>query len=187
MEDWLVDAQKGFDALDPKQPTVIIALSMGSFLATMLAAQHPQRIAGLVLLSPAFVLQRPARITTFFARLGLHLIVPMLPKMGGSDICDKEARRKNPSYRRIPLKALAEFGRLCDAATRKLKDLKSPVFVAFGMKEHTVAIEATRQVLNALGSGAPQVAYFKRSAHILPLDFDQEELLKKIFAFIETL
>jgi carboxylesterase len=107
--------------------------------------------------------------------------------MGGSDICDQEARRKNPSYRRIPLKALAEFGRLCGTATPKLKDVKSPVFVAFGTKEHTVAIEATRKVLGALGSGEPQVIYLQRSAHILPLDFDKEELLKKIFAFIETL
>lgn len=167
--DWL-DCARAYDS------DIIVGLSMGGLLASVIAAEQPK--AKLILLSPAFFLQPLGRFLISASKLGLWRVLKSIPKAAGSDIADPVARAKSQAYREIPLKALLEFDRLRKQALKALPQITCPVFSFFGAHDHTVNVrKASSCVKNPV--------ILKRSAHVLPLDYDQKELIAQCLGILE--
>lgn len=168
--DWL-DAVRHYDS------DIIVGMSMGGLLAVCMAAERP--ISKLILLSPAFFLQPFGRFGAWAAEHGLAHILSSFPKKAGSDIADPVARSKSQAYQEVPLKALVQFEQLRQSAIRVLPKVTCPVFSFFGAKDHTVDIKkASLLVKNPV--------IFERSAHVLPLDYDQKELISQCLKILEN-
>jgi pimeloyl-ACP methyl ester carboxylesterase len=75
------------DSLAPGRKVVLVGHSYGGLLATELARQHPDRIAGLVLVDPATISQRHAYIAADRARVLADdkALMGMLPAAMGAD------------------------------------------------------------------------------------------------------
>ena len=57
--DWYGEVERAFEALANQVDTVVVCgLSMGGALALRVAADHPERVAGLVLVNPAVTTER---------------------------------------------------------------------------------------------------------------------------------
>src|SRR5262249_46953134 len=99
--DWEAGAAAALDALRARCDRVAIAgLSMGGLLAARLAFLRTQQIDALALMSVPLWLPRPvARSVPALARLGWPRSVP---KVGGSDVRDRAAKRANPCYHEFP-------------------------------------------------------------------------------------
>jgi lipase len=90
---WTIDANVAAlaDVLDdqPDDPVVIVAHSFGSAVAMQLAAAHPDRVAGLVLLDPAVGLD---------GRWMLEIADAMLASPDYSDAAEARAAKTNGSW-----------------------------------------------------------------------------------------
>lgn len=169
MEHWL-ECARSYEA------DIIIGLSMGGLLATILATERP--VSKLILLSPAFYLRSPGRFAACVSRFGLWRLVPMIRKMAGSDIADPVARSKSQALPVVPIKALLEFNRLRLRALLALPRITCPVYSFFGKQDHTVDIQKASALLK-------NPVIFERSAHILPIDYDQKELIAQCLKILE--
>jgi len=186
-EEWIQFSQKTLDEFDRNAPRVIVALSMGTFIATVLAANKSNQISGLVLLAPAFALQRPGRLGVILSKLGLYKILRFLHKTNGSDIQDPEARSENNAYKQIPLRSLVQFEELRKVALQKLKDVTCPVFLGFGAHDQTVDNVQAAKELESLSSKRVERHDYPRSGHVITVDFDREMLSADVVRFIESL
>ncbi|MEI6805822.1 MAG: alpha/beta fold hydrolase [Myxococcaceae bacterium] len=169
MADW-IDCAQSYDS------DMIVGLSMGGLLAILLAAQKPK--SKLILLSPAFALQPLARLGILLARSGLTRFIETLPKPAGSDIADPAARARSQAYQEVPLKGLIEFDRVRQQALLALPKVTCPVFSFFGARDHTVDVDRSSKLVS-------NPVIFEHSAHILPLDYDQKELISQCLKILE--
>ena len=167
--DW-IDCAKSYDS------DVIVGLSMGALLAVILAAERPK--SKLILLSPAFYLKPIGRLTAWACQKGLWRMIKSIPKTAGSDIADPVARAKSQAYHEISLKGLVEFDWLRKQAIQALPQVSCPMYSFFGAKDHTVDIVKSSALLK-------DSVIFERSAHILPLDYDQKELISQCLKILE--
>jgi len=186
-QEWIDLGQRALNELNGDGPRVIVALSMGCFIATALAADKSNRVDGLVLLAPAFTLQGLGRLGVWFSQLGFHRLRRFVEKSSGSDILDPAARRANKSYKQIPVLSLIQFERLRKFALQKIKEVSCPVFLGFGAQDHTVDNEKAAAELKRLSSSRVERHDYANSAHIVTVDYDHEALFSDVTRFIENL
>ncbi len=158
-----------------QEADVIVGLSMGGLLSVIAAAKRPPQ--KLILLSPAFYLRTPGKLLALAANCGLGSLVRAIPKAAGSDIAEPKAKAASKAYREISLKALREFDAVRRQALAVLPTLKIKPHVFFGAHDHTVDTEASAALFD-------DSVILGNSAHILPVDYDQKELIKQCLAIL---
>lgn len=169
VESWL-------SSIRPDLSDVIIGLSMGALLAILLAAERP--VSKLILISPAFILKPFPKLGVWGARLGLAHFLKTVPKTAGSDIEDPAGKAACKAYREVPLKALLQFDLVRQRAIQALPAVQCPIYSFFGAKDHTVDVPKSAVFVK-------NPVIFEHSAHILPLDYDQKELISQCLKILE--
>ena len=154
---------------------VMIGLSMGGLLSVIAAAKKPPK--KLILLSPAFYLRTGGRALSLAAEYGLGRLVRAIPKAAGSDIAEPLAKAASKAYPEVSLKALCEFNIARKRALDVLPELSVKPHVFFGAHDHTVDVGASAALF-------AEPIIFSKSAHILPVDYDQKELIKQCLAIL---
>ena len=182
---WYESVIEGFERLLAfGDPIVVVGLSMGALLAVRLATDQPEAVAGLAMLSPAFFLPRGIR-------LALRLLRPLgrddrlyLRSSGGSDLHDTGARRIHPGSRLISLRAALSLIELSDYVRPKLRDLKQPVLIIHGRRDHTCPFEKnTRFVTRNLGSSQWRLVALDASFHVITVDTEKARVAQELIDF----
>ena len=97
--DWYGEVERAFEALANRVDTVVVCgLSMGGALALRLAADHPDRVAGLVLVNPAVRTDRKD------VKL-LPVLKHVIPSMPGIANDIKKPGVQEHGYTKTPLRA----------------------------------------------------------------------------------
>src|SRR5512137_1186215 len=111
--DWVEGARAVLLDLPPARRTLVVGSSMGAMVACALAAEHPERVDGLALLAPAMELTRAGRLGAWLAvHTPLARVMPVIPKRGGSDVADPEARAANPCMDGVPLASVGQLAEM---------------------------------------------------------------------------
>ena len=183
---WIAAAGEALASLPLVKPRIVIGFSMGGLLATLLAVSHPEQVDKLVLIAPAFHLRFYGKLAVFLSKMqiGHGWFVPKGQK--GGDILDVDARKKNPSYDKTPVKALTQLSCLIQKATQNLSQISCPTLALFGKKDRTVHSLKTARLLQKNIASPYSQWFFERSAHVIPLDFDRDELIERILIFCES-
>jgi carboxylesterase len=186
--DWYSSAGAAADEIAGRcERVVAIGLSMGALLALHLAHERPGQITGLVLLSSA--LRVSSRWSGVIGRL--RFSTPLLPlrlrfiAKPSSDIADPEARRRQPGYRRIPLRAVAELDALQRRVRRLLPDLHQPALVIHARQDHTAPLENLR-LLRRL-PGLHKVVVLEESYHVITVDREKQRVAEEVVGFLDHL
>ncbi|MBI5608825.1 MAG: alpha/beta fold hydrolase [Deltaproteobacteria bacterium] len=176
--DWRASAQAALDWLNGHCTTVhIVGFSMGSLLATLLAAeQEPARRGKVVLLAPAFAL-RPVERTAIlaFQRLGWQPILRARP-----------AVVPGPRYDAMPLRSVAQLLELQEFVADRVQPLAQPVLVVHGDRDSTIqAGRALRAVRQVLGS-EPRLRLVRDGEHLLLLGPQSATIASEIMEFLAS-
>jgi carboxylesterase len=119
-EAWIEAARDALDALGETHARVyVLGLSLGGLIALRLAAE--QEVAGLLVMAAPLDLGR-------LVRWGVPRLagwIQSIPKHAA--IRDPEARRRHPSYRRMPLRAVAELLELQEEVRAGLGRVTAPI------------------------------------------------------------
>jgi carboxylesterase len=177
-QDWYGTVDTALTDLRSHCSAVFVAgLSMGGALALRLALEHPQDVAGLVLVNPAVRLEDPR----------LHLlpvirrIVPSFPGIA-SDI--KKPGSTELAYDRTPLNALASMISLHGDVAPRLGRVTQPLLLLRSLEDHVVPASSSRLILDSVGSTDLTEIVLEDSYHVATLDNDAERIVKESLAFI---
>lgn len=175
--DWLADGRAALmDLAKEARQVVIVGLSMGGLVALNLAADHPDVVAGLVVLTPAMRFSDPLAPFTPL----LKGIFPFWPSP--NSFADPVLAKNCTNYTRFPTATaghLIAFGRETEM---RLPQVKVPVTVLYSRKDTIVHPGVVKLLQDNLGSAVKEVVYFDRSGHEMLQDCEAEA----VTAAIET-
>jgi len=179
-DDWSAEAEAALARLaarvGPEGRVVVAGQSMGGTLTAWLGARHPE-LAGLVCINTA-VEPPPEELL----QMGRDMVADgetLLPAVG-SDIANPDAIET--SYPATPIApALSMMAALSDLRPR-LGDITSPMLVITSRQDHVVD-PSQSDTLAASVSGPVERVWFDRSYHVITLDYDGEEVARRVVEF----
>ena len=185
--DWVGGARDALASLGETRRTLVVGSSMGALVACTLAAENPGRVDGVALLAPALELQPLGKLAGWLARnTPVAGYVPQIPKGGGSDVGDPQARAANPCMESIPFRAVGELLAFQAHVDALLPRVRCPALVVAGALDGTVTVAGARRMAGRLGGGARFVV-LPRSRHLVGIDFERERVAADVASFLESI
>jgi carboxylesterase len=187
-DDWVSGARSAlFELSDATARRVVVGgLSMGALLATHLAAEHPERVAGLIALANAtrLCLPSPALILALCERLRPFGNNGFYVPKSGADIRDIEARRRHLTYDVTPIRSAVEVLRAGRQVRAELSRVTCPTLVIHGALDQVCPVGNAARFAHALGTKDVDVAIMPRSGHIVSADADRAEVARLTEGFL---
>ena len=182
---WYQSVVDGFERLRQfGDPIVVIGQSAGAVLATRLALDQNDEVAGLVLLGPAFFLN-------FWSSTALRLLQKLGPIAGkiylhssGPDIHDAAARRVHPRTPLMPLSAAVNLYQLSASVRPRLDKVSQPTLIIHGGQDHTCPLKNVDFLMAHLGSNDKRSVILENSFHVISVDIDKERVAEEAIGFV---
>lgn len=179
-QDWAAELERAtLDVLSRCDTVVVVGLSMGGTLATLMAERHPE-ISGLFLVNPAFTMKDPRLL----ALPVLHRVLPSVPAIAG-DI--KKPGVREDAYDRTPLRALYSQTKLWKQVTEDLPTVTMPVTLCHSPEDHVVPPACSDLFLERVGSQDVRDVVLENSYHVATLDHDAELVEQELLGFVRRL
>jgi carboxylesterase len=177
--DWLDSARSHLHRLRAECDRVfVVGLSLGGLLALALAEEEP--VDALVVIGTPLKLYHPLAFLTPL----IKCVRPLARKPHGSDIRDDAARRRHPSYDRMPMNSVCELQRLQRRVRPRLAQITAPILVAHGAHDHTANPADAATIRDSVSSEVREYILLASSAHIVPVDADGPELAIAVADFL---
>ena len=180
-QDWYAELDRALILLHERCDDVfVMGLSMGGTLAIRLAEEHPDRIAGLVLVNPSLLTKRPDRLLLPV----LRWIVPTWPGIG-SDI--KKDGSVELAYDREPVRAAYQLSKLWLTTRADLDRVVAPVLVFRSTEDHVVEPDSCALLRDRVASSDVREVLLENSYHVATLDNDAPTIFEGSIAFVREL
>lgn len=169
-QEWYAVVENALYELSARCDTVVVmGLSMGGCLALRLAENHPDDVAGLVLVNPS-VLTRRKQMKLLpvmrFALASRRGVAGDIRKPGVREI----------SYDRTPLRALYSLTQLWRVTRADLGKVRAPLLVLRSAVDHVVEAESTAAVVAGVSSPVVREEVLTLGWHVATLDYDAERI-----------
>ena len=177
-DDWYGEIARVFDLLCLDHDAVVVGgLSMGGALALRVAADHPDRVAGVVVVNAAVATKR---LDVKLLPVLKH-VVPSFPGIG-NDI--KKAGGDEHCYDRTPLKAIHSMMRAWKPLIEDLPKVTAPLLYFRSAEDHVVD-DASQPIITSRVSSRDIVERrLPESFHVATLDNDAEQIFEESAEFV---
>ncbi len=177
-DDWYAELTRAFEALAAEHDAVVVAgLSMGGALVLQLAADHAERISGVVVVNPAVASKR---LDVKLLPVLKH-VVASFPGLA-NDI--KLAGADEHGYTRTPLKAIHSLMRAWPSLISDLPKVTSPILYLRSTEDHVVDEASQPIITSKVSSRDVTVVPLTESYHVATLDNDAQKIFDLSAAFI---
>jgi carboxylesterase len=181
-QDWADAVEHAFDTLRLRCPRVaMVGQSLGGLLSLHLAARRPEVAAVATLAAPLWLEGLGRRVAAWAERGALRRL-KALPKLYGSDVRDARARAENPCYDAIPLNALGELLRFMRVVEAELPELRRPVLVLHGRRDHTAPVACATRI--AERARAVRTRILPHSFHLIAVDVERDIVAAEVIDFL---
>lgn len=185
--EWAEAVTAAYDDLARRCSTVaVVGQSLGGLLALHLATRRaPAAVASLA--APLWLDGLGGLVARALTRGPLAHRVALLPKLGGSDVRAPAAKRANPSYAKVPVRALGELLAYMDVVDAALPAVRAPLLVLHATHDHTAPVACAHRI--ALRVATPPAALRLRilpaSFHLISIDVERAIVAAEVGAFFE--
>ncbi|MEZ4364936.1 MAG: alpha/beta fold hydrolase [Kofleriaceae bacterium] len=181
---WRGAVEAAVDALRARCRVVaVVGQSLGGLLALELAARRPDVAAVASLAAPLWLDGLGGRAARWTGPGGLlRGRVRALPKLGGADVRDAEAKAADSSYRLIPTAALAELCALMPEVEAALPAIRQPVLVVHSVADHTAPVGSAARIQGLVPQA--RLRLLEHSFHLLAVDVDREVVAAEVGDFL---
>jgi carboxylesterase len=165
-EDWYGEVARAFDQLCLDHDAVVVGgLSMGGALVLRLAEEHPDRVAGVVVVNPAV---RLGRLDLKFLPVVKHLV----PSVAGIVNDIKKPGVTEHGYTRTPLKALHQMVTGWKPLVADLGRVTAPLLYFRSDVDHVVDGLSQPLILDGVSSTDVTLVPLHESYHVATVDND---------------
>ncbi len=183
--DWLETSEREFTQLSAAGPVVLVGHSMGALLALLVAARHPERLAGLVLLAPAMRLQGlNASLVRPLRHLPLEWLRRQWQTKESTDLENDEIRAEAPITPRYPNARVFDLFALQDLAREALPFIHQPSLIVTAAHDHVVDNSGAAELARTL-PGVKAVT-LQRGFHIVTRDNDRARLVTEVLTYLDA-
>lgn len=176
--DWYAEVSRAFDKLSAENDAVVAGgLSMGGALVLRLAADHSDRLAGVVVVNPAVSTLRK----DVLALPVLKHVVPAFPGIV-NDI--KKPDTDEHGYDKSPLKAAASMMSGWKVLRGDLGRITTPLLYLRSTVDHVVDDSSEPIILDGISSADVTVRRLENSYHVATLDHDASTIFEESAAFV---
>ena len=201
-QDWLLAASAALDELPGHEPVVLGGLCTGAMLATALALARPQRVQGLVLLSPLLAydgwglpwwyrLRRIAYVLHIESLFAMREREPFGLKNEKMRLWVRQQLQTQGDSvagpARIPLWAVRQSELLSAHVSARLKDLAVPVRTVHAREDEICSLASVERVLRAIDPARHHMSVLDNSYHMITADNDRNLLVHQLQAFVQGL
>ncbi len=177
--EWRETVADSFETLARDHDEVfIVGLSFGAALALDYIAANPGRAKGLVTLAGIVDTDDPRR---HLAPV-IKLVVKSLPGIA-NDIANPAGREI--AYDRLPTRSTHEMLKTLAEVRRALPKIDLPILVMHGRNDHTVKPYNADIIFGEVASVDKELVWLEDSFHVITLDNDRDEVLKRTHGFIK--
>ncbi len=176
--DWYGAVSRSFEKLSAENDAVVVAgLSMGGMLALRLAADQPDRVAGVVAVNPMVITKRK----DVLALPVLKWLVPSFPGII-NDI--KKPGGDEHGYPRVPLKAAHDMFRAGRELATDLPRITAPLLLLHSTEDHVVDDASVPLITAKVSSRDVTLLPLENSYHVATLDNDAPLILEESAKFV---
>ena len=177
-ENWYAEITTAFEKLSAENDAVVVGgLSMGGALVLRLAEDHPDRIAGVMVVNPAIATKR------FDVKL-LPLLKHLVPSFPGIANDIKKPGVEEHGYTKTPLKAAHSMMQAWPKIAADLPRITAPMIYFRSTEDHVVD-EKTQPIITAgVSSRDVTVVPLENSYHVATIDNDAEKIFEESAAFV---
>lgn len=177
-DDWYGEVTRAFDQLCLDHDAVVVCgLSMGGTLVLRVAADHPDRVAGVVVVNPVVATQRwDVKLLPV-----LKHVIPSFPAIG-NDI--KKPGGEEIAYARTPLKATHSMMRAWPRLIEDLPKVTAPLLYFRAPEDHVVDGASQPIITSRVSSDEVIERSLLDSYHVATLDNDAEQIFEESAEFI---
>lgn len=162
----------------------LVGQSLGGLLSLYLASKRSD-IACVGTLAAPLWLDGMGRWAAAWTAPGAWLDrVRTLPKLGGSDVRDPDAKRMNPAYPVIPTRALSQLVTFMGVVDAELPKVRQPVLVLHAEQDHTAPVACARYI--AARTRAHRIRILPRSYHLLAIDVERDIVAAEVSSFLHA-
>lgn len=177
-DDWYGALSASFDEVVAEHDVVVVGgLSMGGALVLRLAADHPDQLAGVMVVNPALATKR------LDVRL-IPVLKHLVPSMSGLANDIKKPGGEEHGYTRTPLKAIHSLFQAWRPLTADLPKITAPMIYFRSPEDHVVDDASQPLILDRISSTDVEVVPLPDSYHVATLDNDAETIFKRSAEFV---
>jgi len=161
----------------------IVGQSLGGLLALHATAGHPEIACVASLAAPLWL----EGLNGVVARLVRANKMPLriLPKLGGSDVRDRAAKRANPCYPAVPMRALGQLLEFMTVVDGQLARITRPALVLHARQDHTAPVRCASRIVDGLvASPAVRLRILPRSYHLIAVDVERDIVAAEVVHFL---
>lgn len=180
---WRDAVAEGYASLTATHSTVVVCgQSMGGALATLLAADHPE-MSALVLLAPFLGMPRAMQWRIATAWL-LEFATPYHVGSGGErSLHDPEAKAQSLNPGVITARTMTELRTVARAAEAALPQLSVPTLYLQSRDDNRIAPESAERHFAAIASRDKVFHWLTGCGHIISADYSREEVAREVIAW----
>lgn len=183
-EGWLSAARSALGEVCTWHERVsIVGLSMGGALATILAAEHPERISSLVLLAPYL---EPPRAVRFLARTSpfADTLVPYIRAEDPRSIHDPAARERVRGLGVVTPRLVRELVLLAQRARASLPGVRSPTLYIQSRQDNRISSPAAERAFALLGAPVKRLEWLTGCGHVITVDYGWERVVELVTSWV---
>ncbi len=183
--DWIGAVRHEYASLRAQHHhVVVLGLSMGGALATILAAETPD-LPALVLIAPYLAMPGTIRLAGRIAPL-LTVFTRYMRGRGGRSIRDPAEAARNLAYGVTTPRLLRELRAVVDAATLAAPAVRAPTLVVQSHHDNRIASAAATAAFATLGAADKQIVWVDDGAHIITVDTGRDLVIEKVADWLAT-
>jgi carboxylesterase len=181
---WLAAVRSEYAALRSEhEHTVIIGVSMGGALATILAAESPE-VPALVLIAPYLAMPRWLAALAVAAPV-LGIGVRYVGGGGGRSISDPVEAERNLAYGAVTPRLVAELRRVVNQAWSAAPRVRAPTFMIQSRHDNRIAPAAAQASFDRLGASEKKLVWVDKGAHIITVDVGRDEVIASVADWLD--
>ena len=165
-EDWFASLTRGFEAMATLTKRVyLVGFSTGGALALRLAANQPERLAGVAAVSVPLKFQNKNMVFVPIMHSANQLVRWMSAYEGIMPFRPNDSEQPDTNYRHMPIRGLYELRRMMDDLQNHLKAVRCPVLLLQGSGDPVVSPNSARLLYDSLEQASSTLKVIEAQRH----------------------
>ena len=186
-EDWLDSVRRGYAIMSGiAQRVCVIGFSSGGALTLLLAAEHPERLAGVIAVNVPLYFRNPNMKFVPLVHRANRVVQRVSSFEGVMPFRPNESEHPHINYHHMPVHGLYELTRMVDALEKGLPGIDCPVHLVQADRDPVVVPESVRRIAEGLERTEPVVRMVEAARHgIVAEDLGgaQDYIVRRVLEF----